>query len=103
MTTGRDEDHRASVGLLVSVFLFPVWYVLLFLAGWRWLPPMVWIPLLVCGPVAGYVALRWMDRFERFGRETAGLWLALTGPGIRNRLAAWRRQISDRLERLART
>jgi 1-acyl-sn-glycerol-3-phosphate acyltransferase len=99
--TGRDEDHRSSVGLLTAMFLFPLWYLGLALAGWAWLPPIAWIPLLACGPPAGVIALRWLDRFERFARETGGLWLALTGPGVRRRLAAWRREIAERLEKLA--
>lgn len=97
----RDEDHRASVGLLSAIALFPLWYAGLAVAGWRLLPLQVWLPALLAGPPAGYMALLWLDRFRRFARETAGLWLALTGPGVRRRLAAWRRDIAVRLERLA--
>lgn len=96
--TGRDEDLRSSVGLLTAIVIFPLWYVGLIIAGWKLLPLKAWLPILLCGPLAGYVALRWLDRFRGFARETAGLWLALTGPGVRSRLGAWRRQIADRLE-----
>ncbi|HKS16697.1 MAG TPA: 1-acyl-sn-glycerol-3-phosphate acyltransferase, partial [Planctomycetota bacterium] len=99
---GREEDNRSSVGLLSAIGVFPLWYAGLAVAGWNFLPVKVWLPILLCGPAAGYVALRWLDRFRHFGRETAGLWLALTGPGVRRRLAAWRREIAARLEKLAR-
>jgi 1-acyl-sn-glycerol-3-phosphate acyltransferase len=99
--TGRDEDHRASVGLLAAIAIFPAWYAGLVLAGWKLLPVAVWLPVVACGPPAGLIALRWLERFRAFARETAGLWLALTGPGVRRRLAAWRREIAARLGRLA--
>jgi hypothetical protein len=98
---GGEEDGRSSVGLLSAVGIFPLWYAGLVVAGWNLLPVKVWLPVVLCGPAAGYVALRWLDRFRHFGRETAGLWLALTGPGVRRRLAAWRNEIAARLEKLA--
>ncbi|HEY3226514.1 MAG TPA: 1-acyl-sn-glycerol-3-phosphate acyltransferase [Planctomycetota bacterium] len=98
---GDTEDHRASVGLLSAFFLFPAWYAALVVAGWKLLPPEVWIPVVAAGPFAGFISMRWLERFRRFGRETAGLWLALTGPGVRRRLMTWRREIETRLERLA--
>ncbi|HEU4338800.1 MAG TPA: lysophospholipid acyltransferase family protein, partial [Planctomycetota bacterium] len=60
--TGDDEDHRSSVGLLVAMVLFPLWYAGLAIAGWKLLPARAWIPLILCGPAAGYIALRWMER-----------------------------------------
>lgn len=98
---GRDEDHRASVGLLSAIVIFPAWYAGLVVAGWKFLPAAFWLPVVACGPPAGVIALRWLERFRAFARETAGLWLALTGRGVRRRLAAWRREIAARLERLA--
>ena len=98
--TGDDEDHRSSVGLLVAIVLFPLWYAGLAIAGWKLLPAQVWIPLLLCGPAAGLIALRWLERFRKFGRETAGLWLALTEPNVRKRLTVLRKEIAARLERL---
>ena len=99
--TGVDEDHRSSVGLLSAMAIFPMWYAGLVVAGWNLLPLRVWLPVVLCGPFAGYVALRWLDRFNQIARETAGLWLALTGPGVRRRLAVWRNEIAGRLEKLA--
>jgi len=98
---GDTEDHRASVSLLSAFLLFPAWYAALIVAGWKLLPPEVWIPVVAAGPFAGFVSMRWLERFRRFGRETAGLWLALTGPGVRRRLRSWRIEILARLERLA--
>jgi glycerol-3-phosphate O-acyltransferase/dihydroxyacetone phosphate acyltransferase len=95
----REEDDRASVGLLLAIILFPVWYAGLVIAGWKLLPVPIWLPVIACGPFAGYIALRWLDRFHRFGRETAGLWLALSG--VRKRLKEQRNEIARRLERLA--
>jgi 1-acyl-sn-glycerol-3-phosphate acyltransferase len=95
---GKDEDQRSSVGLIVAIFLFPLWYAGLAMAGWKLLPLKAWLPVILCGPPAGYVALRWFDRFNRFARETAGLWLAMTG--MKKRLGAARRQIAERLVRL---
>jgi len=98
---GDTEDHRASVSLLSAFFLFPAWYAVMIVAGWKLLPPAVWIPAVATAPFAGFVSIRWLERFRRFGRETAGLWLALTGPGVRRRLRSWRIEILARLERLA--
>ena len=67
-------------------------------AGWKLVPLKAWLPVILCGPPAGYVALRWLDRFNRFARETAGLWMAMTG--TRKRLNEARRQIAERLARL---
>ena len=95
---GPDEDNRSSVGLIVAIFLFPLWYAGLAIAGWKLLPLQAWLPVILCGPPAGYVALRWLDRFNSFARETAGLWLAITG--TKKRLSAARNQIAERLIRL---
>src|SRR5688572_9189585 len=95
---GKDEDQRSSVGLIVAIFLFPLWYAGLAVAGWKLVPLKAWLPVILCGPPAGYVALRWLDRFNRFARETAGLWMAMTG--TRKRLNEARRQIAERLARL---
>jgi len=96
-----EEDHRSSVGLLSAIAIFPLWYAGLVIAGWNSLPLRFWLPVVLCGPPAGYVALLWLDRINRLARETAGLWIALTGPGVRRRLAAWRREIAVRLEKLS--
>jgi glycerol-3-phosphate O-acyltransferase/dihydroxyacetone phosphate acyltransferase len=96
--SGKDEDNRSSVGLLVAIAVFPLWYAGLAVAGWKTLPAKVWMPLLLLGPPAGLVALAWLDRFEKFARETAGLWLGVTG--ARGRLARMRREIVKRIESL---
>ena len=98
---GNAEDERSRVGLLSAFFIFPLWYAGLVIAGWQLLPVAFWLPVIACGPPAGLIALRWLERFRGLARETGGLWLALTGRGVRRRLAAWRREIGIRLERLA--
>jgi len=86
--TSREEDRRASVGLMVAIAVFPIWYAALAVIGWRELPASAWIPVLAAGPPAGLIAMRWLERFRAFARETAGLWLAITGSGVRRRLRA---------------
>lgn len=94
---GREEDLRASVALLTSVFVYPLWYAgVAWFCGdrwdWRW-----WAPLLVLSAPAGILAVASLERWRKMGRETGLLSLALFRPAVRSRLKAWRKEILQKL------
>lgn len=97
---GREEDMRASIALLTSVAVYPLWYAGLVWLFWgRW-DPRLWIPLLALAVPSGLLAAAWLERWRRLGRETALLGLALFRPAIRARLQAWREEILRMLSAL---
>ena len=69
----RGEDVRAGTGLIMAMFVFPVWYAGLAVAGVFLTPLWIWIPLLSLGPVCGVIALRWLERWRRTLAETWSL------------------------------
>jgi len=98
---GGDADARVSVGLIVGIIVFPLWYATLVLfALWRGLAPAVWIPIVAAGPVLGIFTARWLDVWRSLGRATWGLVLTLRMPSCRKRLRAMRKEILEDVERL---
>lgn len=97
---GREEDMRASVGVLASIVVYPAWYALLAWQAWLRVDWRIWAPALLAGPVLGLLAIRWLERWRRAVRDGAALLLALRLPGALGRLKAMRREIAAGLARL---
>jgi 1-acyl-sn-glycerol-3-phosphate acyltransferase len=98
----KTSDVQASSGLLVATLVFPLWYLLLGLAGW-WLPVAwpVWLPLLAAGPLLGLCTMRWLERRRELLRSSVNLWLGLRLPAVRRRLQELRADVLARIEALA--
>lgn len=98
-----DRDQHASYKLMISLFLFPVFwglgaYWLWRLGGWG-----IAAPFLVAAPLCGYVALRLKERLERLVDE-ARAYLVLRGEGSpARRLKARRGAVLESLRRLVET
>ena len=97
---GRSIDNRASLAFLVGTLAFPAWWLALGFLAWRSLGPWAGAAALAAAPLAGAVALRWMDRWHRVLRDTWALWRAVTLPGARSRLRRMRSRILKRLQAL---
>lgn len=101
---GGDIDARVSVGLIVGILIFPLWYAgLVTLSLWQSLTPAVWIPIVASGPILGLFTARWLDTWRRLGRATWGLVLTLRMPACRERLRTLRREILADVDRLLAT
>jgi 1-acyl-sn-glycerol-3-phosphate acyltransferase len=96
---GRSADERASAAFLVGVAAFPAWWLGLGFLAWRsW--GLGWgAAVLAASPVAGAIALRWMDRWHRVRRNTAGLLRALLLPRLRGRLRRLRSRVLTKSRR----
>lgn len=97
----RSQDVRACVGLLLAICVFPIWYALLGVAGWLFLPLWIWMPLLIAGPTCGILAIRWLEQWRNLGHETSALGLSLGSPATRRRLQKLRSEILEKIARLA--
>lgn len=97
-----DIDVRTSVGLIVGIVLFPLWYLGLVATAiaLRW-DPLLWIPLVVLGPALGVFTARWFDAWRRLLRGTWGLYLTLRMPSCRTRLRTLRSEILSDVDALA--
>ncbi len=97
----KTSDVAASSGILVAIFLFPIWYALLVAAAW--LSPLawpVWLPLVAAGPICGVLTMKWIERSRELMRSTAALWMALRAPSARRKLRAMRVDVLERVEAL---
>jgi 1-acyl-sn-glycerol-3-phosphate acyltransferase len=96
----NDPIERVTIGLLVAIFAFPLWYAALLALGWGRLPPLALALLVALGPFLGLAAARWTEGLRRLARATQGAWLALRAPSLRRRLRAERAALLAELERL---
>ncbi len=100
---GRNSpDAVATVKALASMVFYPVtWISLGWLAtrawGFRW-----GLAAALLAPLAGWAALRFVERFDRLAGRTRGLLLALTGKRRFLRLVAERSAIADEITALGR-
>lgn len=100
LTIASKSEIPRSSALLAGMVSFPLWYAALAWAGYEWLPPEQWIPLLVAVPFAGLAAVRWLERRRELATSGWALWATLGLPTVRARLRAMRREILSRIERL---
>lgn len=96
---GRSADERASAAFLVGVAAFPAWWLGLGFLAWRSWGPGWGAAALAAAPITGAVALRWMDRWHRVLRNTAGLLRALFLPRLRARLRRLRSRVLTKSRR----
>lgn len=101
LLSGPHADVRSSNGLLTAIAIFPAWYAFLAWTGWKHLDWRLWLPLLAAAPFCGIIAIRWLERWRKVGRETWALWMAVRLPDVRARLRAMRREILGAIEALA--
>lgn len=99
---GRSLDDRTSIGFMVAIVSFPIYWATLALASWHLarLPGVFATALLA--PASGMLSLAWMDRWSRVLQATWGLWSALALPSARAKLRRMRGRIIKRLQRLIR-
>ncbi len=97
---GRSPDVRTSVAFIVGAAAFPAWWLGLGAMAWELAGPWAGAGALAVAPLAGALALRWMDRWHRVLRDAWGLWRAVTLPAARARLRRMRARILRRLQRL---
>ena len=99
----KNSDVQASSGLLVATLVFPLWYLLLCIAG-LWLPVPFGLVLgaVAAAPLLGLCTMRWIERSRDLARSALNLWLALRLPSVRRRLQALRGDVLARIEELAR-
>ncbi|MBI2931503.1 MAG: 1-acyl-sn-glycerol-3-phosphate acyltransferase [Planctomycetes bacterium] len=95
---GGTLDIRTSISFLVAVVVFPLWWLVLGIVGWRMAP---WgAAACLVAPVTGMITLAWMDRWQRVLQATWGLWTAIALRGARARLKRMRAGVLQRVERL---
>lgn len=100
---GRNgPDAIATVKAIAGMVFYPMtWIVLAWLATRQWGAP-GGVAALVLAPVAGWAAIRFVERFDLFAGEARGLLLALTGKRRFLRLVAERAAIAEELASVGR-
>ena len=94
-------DAVASIKTLGGLLFYPMtWLLVGWLVARQWGWP-VGVAAGLAGPVFGYAAMRFLERFDRLAGGTRGVLLAMTGKRRFLRLLAERRAIRDELLALA--
>lgn len=96
------EDMIATLKMLIAALLFPLTWLLVALGVWATTANLPTALLaFVCAPVAGYVALRFLEIESRLGEGLRALGLAYKDRSFFAELVAERRRIRGRLAELA--
>jgi glycerol-3-phosphate O-acyltransferase/dihydroxyacetone phosphate acyltransferase len=94
-------DAVASIKTLGGVLFYPLtWLLVGWLVARQWGWPWGFAAAL-SGPVFGYAAMRFLERFDRLAGGTRGVLLAMTGKRRFLRLVAERKAIRDELMAMA--
>ncbi len=97
----KDKDQWASNVVLPGLVIFPLWYFILLLAAWWFLPPLWAVLFSVAVPYCGYYAVLYGDRLWRVGRRARTFVRFLLHPAEQQRLAGEGRAIVAEIRALA--
>lgn len=92
----------ASLKLGTALVAFPVIFTLYLSAAWWLWGPLAALALAVVLPVAGLVALRWRDRWQRVREDARVFWSCLRQRTLRAEMVARRRALVAEFDRLVR-
>lgn len=98
--SGRGEDVLGTMKLTVALVAYPATWGLLAVGGWLGWGLFGAMVALTAGPVTGFLALRFRERFQRLTATLRGLLVAIFGTRLYVRLLAERRRLRDEFARL---
>lgn len=99
----RQPPHvAATYKVIVSVVVFPLFWLLEAGAVWRWLGALEGLLTLVVAPLSGWFALKFSEHLTRFRGEARAFMVLRSGQRVARELSGMRREIYDETASLAR-
>ena len=94
-----EVDVVGTYKLFLGMALLPLWWLAQAVALGAWLRGPVGVAAMILGPLAGFVALRWDERFAARREVLRGRWLLSTQGQRTDALRVGRRALAERIDR----
>ena len=100
LTISKEKAHYASIVILPTVIVIPVFYAVQITAAWFWLTPVWTLLYAVSLPVTGFFTVLYHDRVGNIMDRARTFILFLRDPDLRERLGREGREIIEELRKL---